>query len=449
MKKMILQLLPELLEKVLDLLLQKDLINLSSCNSALNESLREHLWSTVKIPINKLLCYDFRADPSLLRNFKYIRKLYFFGVTLPVTWKEMGELVVSNYNTILECCDPDMLCSTFSSNDVFDRICRLDRLTELNLDSTLTNNSNISKVANRLSGLQVLKIRRTKVTDKGLADIGKLRSLELLDVGGCNITDLGLSHIGLAYSLQELNISNCRKVTDHGFLYLTNLQLRDLIIHYCNVSDAVVPYLNSITTLRYVDIGRTLIMDEGLRQLSTVPQLTRLDCGYSRNITDSGMRFLSRLYSLTSLDLSFTYVTDEAMSHLSQLKCLKELDVSLCKQITGSGFSYFGRSSSLQILHLYSCEVTDETACFIGELTYLTYLNIGQNPITDEGFKCLFRLNHLRELDISQCNVTDESMKSITQFTSLRKLYLSRTNVSDKCVAQLRALRNLTIVNEA
>ena len=158
---MLVQLLPELLEKVLDHLSRADLHNLSTCNSALNQRLKRFLWTTVRISISNILRHDIMKQPSLLNNFTYTKTLHLTNENMGAyssDSKGVQELLVRSSNLILEHCNLEVLHSTFTSDGIFRGVNRLHCLAELGLNNTDTNDANVIEVANHLPSLKVLRI---------------------------------------------------------------------------------------------------------------------------------------------------------------------------------------------------------------------------------------------------------------------------------------------------
>jgi hypothetical protein len=67
----------------------------------------------------------------------------------------------------------------------------------------------------RLTGLRVLSLRGTSISDSGLAPLATLVRLEALDLSETVITDLGLAQLHSLPLLVELNVRGT-KVTDRA-----------------------------------------------------------------------------------------------------------------------------------------------------------------------------------------------------------------------------------------
>ncbi len=79
-----------------------------------------------------------------------------------------------------------------------------------------------------LENLEYLNLSMTKISDAGLAHIGKLPNLKSLELSsspdiGPNITDVGLSNLSRFTNLSEINLRLCNQITDAGLAYFDQL----------------------------------------------------------------------------------------------------------------------------------------------------------------------------------------------------------------------------------
>ncbi|QDU03795.1 Leucine Rich repeats (2 copies) [Gimesia chilikensis] len=136
-----------------------------------------------------------------------------------------------------------------------------------------------------------LSLNSTQVTDEGLAKLASLQRLEDLDLGDTKITGTGFANVKFT-SLKKLSFRECDKLTVEGFkqivkcqnlerLNLRNTNIDDpflqeiakldklltLWIDDTKVTNAGLPYLNSMTQLKSLEIRGTAITREGMLQL--------------------------------------------------------------------------------------------------------------------------------------------------------------------------------------
>jgi len=75
----------------------------------------------------------------------------------------------------------------------------------------------------KLKNLILLYIHKNGITDKGIKYIKDLKNLKYLSLHDTQLTDSGMEYIGQLENLEKLNISNT-KVTDDGLKYIRNLK---------------------------------------------------------------------------------------------------------------------------------------------------------------------------------------------------------------------------------
>ena len=155
---------------------------------------------------------------------------------------------------------------------------------------------------------------------------------------------------------------------------------------------------------------------------------------------------------LEELVLDYCYMDDYAP--LGRLRKLKKLQLSSCG--TGSGkaienIAWVDDLTELRTLNLVHNKIDDTTA--LEDLQKLTYLNLGDNPLTDEDLEPIGELKNLETLYLYDLKkITDVSplaslsklkflhigrnskLKSVKPLTGLKKLEnlrVNRTNISD------------------
>ena len=451
---MLLNLLPELFEQIIGYIPIYDLKNLSQSCSTCNKALKEHLWRNIRITYAQLVNEDF---DDILDCLKYTRVLHFVGKY--DSDDSMEEKASINYNKILNHCHPEDLYSSFVLKDTFGNIRNLKKITNLDFRSTDGENdgyhngpddSNLGIICNGLNQLKILNISGScDVTDIGLVHLNKLLTLEELDLSYCYITGNGLVHINNLVNLKALNVSGCRErmaqVLEEsiGISLCNNLQLTQLHLSGCGITDQTVSRITSFTLLKQLDISYNPITDEGLRHLTNLQHLYVLDVSANSKIRDLGIRFLVPLSSLKYLKLDYTGVSDSVIPYLFHFKELCDLDMSLCPNITWENISCVVNFSLLKNMNLWCCNVTDDALGCIAAIQSLCSLNIKRNnSVTEKGLKHLSNLRNLKKLYISYCS--DVGVSYIAALTLLKTLHLDRANITDVAISHLLQLYNLS-----
>ena len=458
---MLLNLLPELFEQIIGYIPIYDLKNLSQSCSTCNKALKEHLWRNIRITYAQLVNEDF---DDILDCLKYTRVLHFVGkyhYDITDNHDSMEEKASINYNKILNYCHLEVLYSSFILKDTFENTRNLKKLIKLDLRNTDDNDdetdgphnglddSNLGIICNGLNQLKILNISGScDVTDIGLVHLNKLLTLEELDLSYCYITGNGLVHINNLVNLKALNVSGCRErmaqVLEEsiGISLCNNLQLTQLHLSGCGITDQTVSRITSFTLLKQLDISYNPITDEGLRHLTNLQHLYVLDVSANSKIRDLGIRFLVPLSSLKNLKLGYTGVSDSVIPYLFHFQELCDLDMSFCSNITWENICV-DNLSLLKNMNLWHCNVTNDALGCISVIQSLCSLNIRwNNSVTEKGLKHLSNLRNLKKLYISYCS--DVGVSYIAALTLLTTLHLDRANITDVSISHLLQLHNLS-----
>jgi internalin A len=159
---------------------------------------------------------------------------------------------------------------------------------------------------------------------------------------------------------------------------------------------------------------------------------------------------VARLEELRDLNLSETPITDAGLKELSRLQQLRRLNLSGCAKVTDAGVKALTAHTGLQVLWLPGCEkVTDAALKDLSGLKELQEVEIGNcKLVTDAGLKELTRLPKLTRLDITRTAVTDAGLKEmLTSRLDLEFLALSGTHVSNRITPLLAAHKKLRVLS--
>jgi serine/threonine protein kinase len=182
---------------------------------------------------------------------------------------------------------------------------------------------------NKLSGLKVLSLNRSDVSDQALSELN-IAGLKGLDLADTKVSDQSLaSVVENMKQLKWLALTGNTKVTDAGAVKLTRLpavtalRLGDMP----GLTDVTAQALSTAPMLGMLELGSDKISNNALCSLAGAANLRSLDVSGTA-ITNDGIACLARFKHLTKLNLSQTDVGDGAADALAGMKNLKVLNVS-------------------------------------------------------------------------------------------------------------------------
>ena len=240
---------------------------------------------------------------------------------------------------------------------------RFPNLRKLDLTGTLITDEGLTILAG-FRELEELSLQQCRVTNEGLSLLKGLNQLTTLNVAFTEATTEGIEAAGGFDSLQHVTIWP-RPKTDRDWPFEIEVtrqlaEMRGLVkihrpreerpaplkirlqediaerfpdlarfsphtwhlhIPWSSFSDSDMPVMRQFLFVTTLQIGRTQVTDEGLRELRDRYYLTRITL--PRKITDAGLDHVRRLPMLEFLDLSGTQVTDDGLAKLHNVKSLE------------------------------------------------------------------------------------------------------------------------------
>ncbi len=220
------------------------------------------------------------------------------------------------------------------THDSFKHIARLTGLKTLTLDGTDADDRDVEFISTRMPSLQSLNLSYTKITDKAMASIAKMRSIRSLSFQKDAITAKGLMHLAQNQAITEIDF----KTTD--------------------INDDALRILSKMSSLSVLNLAKTKISDSGLSHLLTLPSIRKLDLSGTA-VTDVGVRdVLAKLKNLEELNLSGTKVTDAGVAHLANLKHLRKLWLRELHAVSDASVPSLSGLSGLVDLELQKSNIT-------------------------------------------------------------------------------------------
>jgi internalin A len=313
-----------------------------------------------------------------------------------------------------------------AGDGVMQHVAHLSGLRKLDLCETQIGDRGVAYVG-QLKSLEYLSLPRN-VTDKGMSAVGKLPHLKGLYFKTNKVSNDGLRVLSKMGTLEELELGG-DSINDDGLKHIARLPKLDYLMLWGNFTGSGFKHLRGLSTLRIVDLFRMdTIQDAALEHLAALPALENLSLFDNRNISDQGMAFLEKSSSLKQLDIRKTLVTERGANSLSKITTLEYLyppEASL----TDAALESIGRLSNLKGLDVtlrQSIDIRQYDAFY-----------------TSKGLAALDGLNKLEELSVSGPAISNESIKHIIKHTQLKKLAITSSQLAETGLQELEKLQSL------
>lgn len=176
--------------------------------------------------------------------------------------------------------------------------------------------------------ITLIVTRSAYITDDGLKTISALPSLADLQLNDeALVTPKGISYLTkmprlsvfgfIGYGLTPAHVDEIAKLHSVNYLILANTP---------SITDALIPKIASIRSMRRVYLGGTRVTDEGVKTLVRLrPDLTHL-CVNKLTLTDASCAQIAKLKHIYRLDIrNNNRITDRGLMMLESMKSMKEL----------------------------------------------------------------------------------------------------------------------------
>ena len=219
----------------------------------------------------------------------------------------------------------------------------------------------------------------------------------------------------------------------------------------------------------------TVISDQGLECLKSMPQLEQLHLNRCVHLSDKGMSILLDIqrqkgFDLKDLALAETFITDKGLAYVGQMATLQKVYVSsmtdigdsgllsLCglpnlhylsvegdEQLARNGLSALAQAKGLTWLNISGCNFQDLTKSLVD--LKLTYLEARNCHLYDEDLAQIAKIDTLKYLDIADNRlVSKNGLMELTKLKKLTKLVLPANGISSQnMVAFYSRMQGVTV----
>lgn len=314
-----------------------------------------------------------------------------------------------------------------------------------------------------LTGLELMQV---SIGNRGLAILRDLPALEYLQLG-TGVTDAGLAQIAQVSSLRWLNIVD-GKMWGPGLAKLAHLPRLERLCLWgaSSISDRHVKYLEGLTQLRGLTFnGANTLTDASLASIGKLANLEELHFIRSRpKFTPAGVAHLKELRHLNKVDFAQAWpryarddhgdevvrqlaasvpnlesiqgiygLTAEGMQTLARFRNLKCLHVALKNKTLGyygpTGVSHLAGLDLLEELHVFNAEsFSGADFAPLEPLGNLKKLLVGSQHLTDRSLASIGKLDQLESLSLSVLQGSGVSKSGLNHLNGLPNLQYLQVN---------------------
>ena len=407
----------------------KDLVNVACCNKACSVSVRNVMWSDMKIQWKLLDTVETVAEKCKYINLTKSLEMYNGFRKCHDNSLGIGGYATQGFQHILNNCNPFRLRCLhfwfFISPGGLEAAARvLTELEELSLHNVQLTQTEDWKSVCEFTKLSKLRIYNCNISDTMLKKMNQLTHLRTLEVEQCRQmnTDNLLQHTSHLTSLKTFSLGLTRYHDDDDDDEETPLRL--------NVVSASSPVLNHLGLLE-LKLSLENLHDKFFVGIDAkLKHLTVLNVEECKCLTDKTLKHVVKLPELRELHIGNTKITDVGLRWLSQSTTLSRLYMTTCGGVTDVGLSHLAKMSALEQVHVYRCHdsITDAGLEALTSSTTISILMFtGSNLITNTG------LEHIAKMtakDICLCldtceKIDDAGILSLTALSAtLTSLYV-------------------------
>jgi len=315
-------------------------------------------------------------------------------------------------------------------------------------------------------------VSRRDVGKRVLEPLSRLSGLQILCLSGTGVTDEQMEHLKSLSSLKALELHREYSVGYTGLAVLKELPALEYLDLETGLTDAGFKHLAQLQNLRYLKIQMGMIWGPGLAELARLPRLERLCLWGRTGLSNRHIRNLEGLIRLKSLTLRGTdyRLTDTDLESIGRLTGLEELYlIQIATNFTAAGIAHLKSLTNLRkvgfastqisdagVRHLaalpnleaieglqFNSENTKNLASFENLKSLKVSLEVPQGQSAPTDISNIAGLKNLEELIIDGRQLSDEDLSCIESLSSLKKLSFMGQVVTDKATASIGKLKQL------
>jgi Leucine-rich repeat (LRR) protein len=250
--------------------------------------------------------------------------------------------------------------------------------------------------------------QRTGAAPAIFEPIGHLTGLEILSLSGSGITDAGLEHLRPLRSLKALELMQS-SIGTRGLAVLKELPALEHLELAVGVTDAGLKEVAQASNLRWLNLIQGRFWGPGLAELAKLPRLERL-CIQSI-LSDRHIQCLEGLTHLKGLSLWYVgdALTDASLASIARMESLEELYIVMSSpKFTPAGVAHLKSLKNLKLVDFGEFtwitpagqQYGDEVARQLAGMSGLESI-LGVGYLSAEGMKVLSTMPNLKRLKVT------------------------------------------------
>jgi Leucine-rich repeat (LRR) protein len=300
-------------------------------------------------------------------------------------------------------------------------------------------------------------VSRRDVGERVLEALSHLSGLQILCLSGTGVTDEQMEYLKALRSLKALELHQEYSVSDPGLAVLKKLPALEYLDLETRATDAGFKHLAQLQNLRYLKIQTGMIWGPGLAELAKLPCLERLCLWGQTGLSNRHIRNLEGLTRLKSLTLWGTgyRLTDADLVSIGKLTGLEELYfIKIATNFTNSGMTHLKSLKNLRKVDFASSQIGDTRIRHLAALPNLEAIE-GGLLLNSESTKTLASFQNLKSLhvglEVPQSQSAPTDMANIAGLKNLEELIIDGRQLSDEdltCIESLSCLRKLSFIGK-
>ncbi len=292
-----------------------------------------------------------------------------------------------------------------------------------NFDSDLEEFSHYPARANEIN------LENSSAVGPGLAYLIRY-PLTFLTLNDSSITDRAFLEIKHMRSLRELQVDNVN-LSWVGLKELAGVNLARLSVRFNKLNDRALASIAEIKSLHHLQCGRNdKLTSNGYLELKKLPNLDHLDV-VENPIDLKSAKAISQL-DIDDLNLEKTSIDDEGLKELCAMPHLHNIGMTGCQHVTGAGLKYLAKLPQLDTVNLEAANIGDKDVEFIKHCPVLRVIDLRSTRVTDKTMELIGR-SIIKNIFLLRCSsITDRGLMSLLKNKHLKHIEIGMNQFSQE-----------------